>query len=363
MATLKNTTFQGTGNIKLPTGTTAERPAGGAGMIRYNTSMGILEFFDNGWRPVTGFAQGSIGTGGDSVYYRDGTIVHMFTSVAFTTFTPAHSGTVQVLVVAGGGSGGSHHGGGGGGGGVIYQKDFPVTAGTPYPISVGAGATRPSFPSRGNRGSSSFFNGPGGISVTGGGGGGSWNGSTAQPGGSGGGGDSSSSNRNRREGGRGITGQGFDGGTGIRFNSSGDNNHATGGGGGAGGRGRDGQEQRHDGRIAHGGPGMACDITGEVLYWGGGGGAAHHHGQQGVAATGGVGGGGAGMNYHGVPTYPASRVFAVGGGQALNAGGNSTSQSNAGNGGTNTGGGGGGVNYQYAGTGSAGGPGIVVVRY
>lgn len=361
MATLKNTTFQGTANITIPSGTTAERPTASAGMIRYNTSMGLLEFYDgSAWRPVTGFSQGTVGSGGQSIYYRDGHVIHMFTNTGAHTFTPAHSGTVQVLVVAGGGSGGSHHGGGGGGGGVSYNRSFPVSAGSAVPLNVGAGAPRPGFPSRGNNGSNSNF-GP--LSATGGGGGGSWDTDNGQPGGSGGGGAPSSNNRTRYEGGNGIANQGFPGGSGIRFNTSGDNNHASGGGGGAGGKGREGSENRHDGYTADGGSGMACDITGETLYWGGGGGAAHHHAQAGIAPTGGIGGGGGGMVYHGVPVQPSTQYYGVGGGMALNAGGAATATNNAGEGGTNTGGGGGGVSYQYAGLGSAGGPGIVVVRY
>jgi hypothetical protein len=69
------------------------------------------------------------------------------------------------------------------------------------------------------------------------------------------------------------------------------------------------------------------------------------------------------MVYHGVPVQPPQQYYGLGGGMALNDGGAATNVNNAGEGGTNTGGGGGGVSYQYAGLGSSGGPGIVVVRY
>jgi hypothetical protein len=330
-------------------------------MLRYNTTMGILEFYDNSaWRPVTGFSQSVVGTGGQSIYYRNGYTIHLFTNTGAHTFTPTFTGNVQVLVVGGGGSGGSHHGGGGGGGGVSFSRAFPVTSGTSVPLNVGAGAPRPGFPSRGNNGTSSNF-GP--LSATGGGGGGSWDTDYGQPGGSGGGSGSSSSNRFRMEGGLGTPNQGFPGGTGIRFNTSGDNNHASGGGGGGGGQGKGGPESQRDGYQSDGGPGAGNDITGELLYWGGGGGAAHHHAQSGIAPGGGIGGGGGGMVYHGVPVYPTSPQMGLGGGGGINAGEPAVSTNNAGNGATNTGGGGGGVNYQYSGVGSAGGPGIVVVRY
>jgi hypothetical protein len=46
MATLKNTTIDDTGFLKLATGTTAQRPTGTTGMIRMNTSTGFAEYFN-----------------------------------------------------------------------------------------------------------------------------------------------------------------------------------------------------------------------------------------------------------------------------------------------------------------------------
>ena len=42
----KNTRFTGTDGIKVPAGTTAQRPTGTAGDTRYNTESGSLEFYD-----------------------------------------------------------------------------------------------------------------------------------------------------------------------------------------------------------------------------------------------------------------------------------------------------------------------------
>ena len=42
----KNTQFTGTEGIKIPSGTTAQRPTAGAGQTRYNTESGSLEFYD-----------------------------------------------------------------------------------------------------------------------------------------------------------------------------------------------------------------------------------------------------------------------------------------------------------------------------
>ena len=366
MATLKSSTFT---SLVLPTGPTANRPGSPtAGMMRHNTTMNLLEFYDGGtWRPITGISKGSLGTGGNSISYvgnssnrTSGGIVHAFTTAGTATFTPAFTGTVEVLVVAGGGSGGAHWGGGGGGGGVIYNRAFPVTSGTGYSVTVGAGGTAPSYPQPGNQGGNSVFST---ITSTGGGGGGSWDGQNGQAGGSGGGGQTTSSpdSRFRTVGFAGIAGQGFPGGSGVRYNQQTDNCHHGGGGGGAGGPGMSAPDNAYDGRTQNGGPGTANDIFGSVLYWGGGGGGTSYHGVS-VGQAGGIGGGGGGTVYHGQPRGPSGQFNGVGGGQALNDGQASQGTSNAGNAGANTGGGGGGANYNNTGT-SLGGSGIVIVRY
>ena len=68
--------------------------------------------------------------------------VHVFTTTGANTFTPATTGFVDILLVGGGGGGGpgsSDGGGGGGAGATLFKKMIPVTASTPYPISIGAG--------------------------------------------------------------------------------------------------------------------------------------------------------------------------------------------------------------------------------
>ena len=110
MATLQTTTINDTGFITLAAGNTAQRPTPSAGMIRLNSANNLLEFYDSaGWRPITGISRGSLGTGGNSILYaasnlgRGNGIVHMFTATGAHTFTPAFTGTVEVLVVGGGG--------------------------------------------------------------------------------------------------------------------------------------------------------------------------------------------------------------------------------------------------------------------
>ena len=44
-----------TGAVKIPTGTTAQRPTAATGQLRYNTTLAILETYDgSGWTPVGG---------------------------------------------------------------------------------------------------------------------------------------------------------------------------------------------------------------------------------------------------------------------------------------------------------------------
>jgi hypothetical protein len=64
-----NLTFSGTGSIRLPNGTTGERPSPTAGMIRYNTTDASFEGYAAGeWGSIGG---GATGAGGDQVFYEN----------------------------------------------------------------------------------------------------------------------------------------------------------------------------------------------------------------------------------------------------------------------------------------------------
>ena len=64
-----NLNFSGTGSIKVPAGTTAERPSPTAGMIRYNSDEGTFEGYASGaWGSIGG---GATGAGGDQVFYEN----------------------------------------------------------------------------------------------------------------------------------------------------------------------------------------------------------------------------------------------------------------------------------------------------
>ena len=305
----------GTGSIKIPVGTTAERPSTPAnGMMRMNTTTGKLEYYYNfGWNSI-GAVAASGGTVNDGV---SGYRIHTFTTSGEIVFTTG--GNIEVLVVAGGG-GASR--GGGGGGQVYYSGSYAITSQS-YTVTVGNGGTGGAMGGQGGQGQSSVF---GSITAAGGGGGGAHSGA----GGSGAcGGGSGSDNTS----GAGTGTVHFGGG-----NSSRSGYGAAGGGGGAGAAGGNGTEESSSlGRGGVGGIGLANAISGSSVYYGGG------------------GGGGANTN----------SVSVTGGGEGGQGGGGAGSRATDGTGSAataNTGGGGGGSEVEGP-TGGAGGSGIVIIRY
>jgi len=335
MAILKNTTIADTGNLRLPVGTTAQRPAPVAGQFRYNTTTNGVEIYTGGanaWLPAA--TRGVRATGGN-VYDVDveGTTyrVHVFTATGNSTFNVTRPGNVEYLIVAGGGSGGFDNAGGGGAGGLLTGTTTvsPQT----YTINVGAGGINNQlYNYRGPAGSdSSAF----GLTAIGGGGGGGGDNGGAQSGtnfansqlagGSGGSGGGGASEGGDGAGGLGTTGQGNNGGAGL-----------LGSGGGGGGAGSPGTSATAATNPGNGGSGIASSITGVLTFYAGGGGGGTENSTNAAADTGvpGLGGGfGGALNRARTPGTP------------------------------NTGGGGGGeANGNPVGDGS-GGSGIVVVRY
>lgn len=275
-------------------------------------------------------------TGGTITYDNFGRVIHTFTSSG--TFTPTEPLTnVEYLVIAGGGGGGYNAGGGGGAGGYLTSASGETSGGgqfaqstlslsaTAYTVEVGAGgagANGSNSAARGSAGGNSLISGSGITTVTaiGGGGGGSRNGSELD-GGAGG----SSGGGTRSGGGAGTRTaspiQGYSGQGGL-------STPPAGGGGGAGeAGGTDGQ--------GDGGDGLTSSITGSAVVRGGGGGGGGGDGSR--VSAGGTGGGGAG-------------------------GYSTTSASVAGTANTG-GGGGGGSNETIYVNGSAGGSGVVIIRY
>jgi hypothetical protein len=223
---------------------------------------------------------------------------------------------VDYLVVAGGGGGGSQfYAGGGGAGGFRSGTALPVTAGSPYAITVGAPGAGGAPPTDG--GVSIFSS----ITSTGGGAGGY----SASPAGKNGGSGGGCSNDNTTTPGLGVAGQGNNGGVGFTTVAGG-----GGGGGGAGGVGVSATVSS----PGNGGAGSQWPSGSGTFYAGGGGG-----GRNDASAAGGTGGSSIGGN-----------------------GGSATVDSTAGA--TNTGSGGGGAsNYNGGQTGKNGGSGVVIIRY
>ena len=260
-------TSTGTGADQMPVGTTAQRPATPtAGMTRFNTTLGIAEYY----------------TGTEWVKF------------SFAGITP----NVDVLVVAGGGGGGWDWAGGGGAGGAINNTTYSVTPGTPISISIGGGGSAPASGGvPGGTGSNTTF---GIITANGGGGGGSdQGGDTGVGGGSGGGGAIDGA------GGSGTVGQGLAGGTGNRGDSL--------AGGGGGGKTQNGFQSIGDGRGGKGGDGILFYGT----YYAGGGGGGRNGG---TAATPGLGGGGNGSSAGSNGTAGATNTGGGGGGGAAGPG-------------------------------------------
>ncbi len=229
-----------TGALKIPSGTTGQRPTNLAlGMQRWNSDRGVVEVWNGSvWLAITGATQG--------VY----------------------------LVVAGGGGGGQSvfASAGGGGAGGLLTGTFFANVSTSYSIVVGSG---------GGVGASGANSSAFGVTAIGGGHGG---GNVQPPSGnfSGGNGGSGGGSAIDNSAGSGTAGQGFAGslGRGDPFQG--------GGGGGAGGA----------STRPNGGIGIQSSITGTAVYYaggGGGGGSNSSGGQDGqLPGPGGLGGGGYG---------------------------------------------------------------------
>jgi hypothetical protein len=256
---------------------------------------------------------------GGNVIATDGTYwYHAFTSSG--SFVPQVGLSCDVLVVAGGGGGGNNAsgvgGGGGGAGGVLSFTSESLTA-TNYSVAVGGGGAASTS------GTSSTFTGLTSLDGGGRGGNGSQLGIAGGSGGGGGGGQA---------GGTATSLQGNNGGTGAG------NQGAGGGGKGAVG----GNATGGVGAAGNGGAGsntwsswLSATSLGVSGYIAGGGGGGGNPGTTTAAGTGGSGGGANG-SYSGTPSAAT----------------------------TNTGSGGGGGGYNTTPfNGSAGGSGIVIIRY
>ena len=246
-----------TAAIKIPVGTTGQRPTPATGMLRFNSTTTSFEGYNgSAWATITSelpftATGGTITT--DGLY-----TVHTFTSSG--TFTASRAGEVEYLVVAGGGGTGrkTYYGGGGGAGGYRTATGFAVAA-TGLTVTIGAGGAAAASSGVGSDGSDSVFST---ITAVGGGGGGTQD-TNGRAGGSGGGGGGNDANN---AGGAAESGQGNAGG------ASGSGSARSGaGGGGAGSAGSTGGGTSN-GTGGTGGAGLQSSINGTATYYSAGGG-------------------------------------------------------------------------------------------
>ena len=285
-------------------------------------------------------------SGGD-IIKNDGTYwYHAFLSTG--AFIPQTTLSCDYLVVAGGGGGGWNLGGGGGAGGLVYATSQAIPS-TSQTISVGAGGSAGLLGSgtQATAGGNSTIGSL--VTAYGGGRGGSSSSTDAVRiggnGGSGGGADGygiASGTTTITAGGTGTAGQGNNGGAAYGNNQAPYGNGNTGGGGGAGAVGGTGSNGS-PWQGGNGGDGLYYDAFGSATgtgdytsshyyYAGGGGGASLSSGSRPIGGKGGGGLGGRDGN-----ETPTAGVI-------------------------NTGGGGGGSRGNN-GDGTAGGSGIVIIRY
>ena len=277
----------GTGALKLPVGTTAQRPTGAAGLIRQNATTGNPEWWDA-------------------------------TTSTWLQFSQPAGYSVEYLVVAGGGSGGATNtggssGGGGGGAGGLLTTTAAFSSGVAYTITVGAGGAPTLLTgANGSNSSISTIN-----TAIGGGGGGGSTGAPSLNGQSGGaGGGAGNGGGTSAFGGSGTSGQGFAGGAANSAVFSTPNYPAAGGGGAS----AVGATVSVSTTGGNGGAGVSNSISGSSVNYAGGGGGSTFSG--GTPGTGGLGGGGAGANGGAIGTSGTANTGGGGGGasQAFNSG-------------------------------------------
>ena len=324
-------TMSGTGSLKVPSGTTAQRPTAAEGMIRYNTTEDYIEYY-NGDAWLATSETGLVASGGaESNVTISGIVYKLHTFTSSGTLTVSSGGYFDYLIISGGGGGGCGTAGGGGaggyrtnvsgqssGGGGSAEGTAQLSAGS-HTITIGAGGagavTNSSDATNGGNTSVGSI-----VQASGGGAGGEGNPNNTrragQPGGSGGGaweysGDSGGA-------GSGTSGQGYAGGSSA----------LTGGAGGGGAGGTAGAHSTNT-QNSDGGPGVSSNING--------------------TATGRAGGGGGGLS--------GQSSASDGGGAGAN--GSATGSSGT----ANTGGGGGGGWAYASGNGGSGGSGLVIIRY
>jgi hypothetical protein len=296
--------FTGTGRVKVPTGTTGQRPASpSTGSLRFNTTTGFLENYNGTeWRvvspdptpaqvsdevntstgyfqiPVGNIAQRPVSPAEGLLRYNSETDIYEgYIGTQWQRFLTVNQGSYTINYVAIGGGGGGLAGGGGAGR-FTASTTSAVPGTTVLSITIGAGGASATA------GSASVITGI--VSATGGGAGLASGGAGVVSGG--------------------TSGNGFLGGTGYVGGTGG----ANGGGGGSNGTGGNAGPSGGDQQGGVGGAGTETLITGTSQFLAGGGGG----GAQGPGGAGTNGGGNGWGNGAGSPNAGTPNTGGGGGG-------------------------------------------------
>jgi len=188
--------------VGLGTTDTTGRNAGvgtDVGTLIYNAADSVVQVYNGTrWDQLSNVVFNA--TGG-TTFESGGSKYHIFTTGPASLVVTSGTADAEILVVGGGGGGGRQHGGGGGGGSVVHATSAPLIAAT-YPVTIGASGAAggppgpysdtPANVSGGDGGTSTFGSSPLPVNIiaNGGGGGSGYGpfGSVGRPGGSGGGG-------------------------------------------------------------------------------------------------------------------------------------------------------------------------------
>lgn len=88
-----NTAWTSTGYIDIPVGTTAQRPGTpSAGMIRYNSTLGLFEGYSTAWGKIGG---GATGGGSDDVFFENAQTI----TTNYTLSTNKNAGTFGPVTI------------------------------------------------------------------------------------------------------------------------------------------------------------------------------------------------------------------------------------------------------------------------
>lgn len=98
LAVTGDAAFSSTGGVRMPTGTTAQRPTGAAGLFRYNSTLNAFEGYSSiGWGSIGG-GGGATGAGGNAVFWENDQTI----TANYTLTSAKNAGSFGPITVADG---------------------------------------------------------------------------------------------------------------------------------------------------------------------------------------------------------------------------------------------------------------------